>query len=100
MKKIEIVHDKLFFYILDELKKKKMIPGFTTVNVHSGYGARDGEYSLRLSLEEYYYTFIVYDESNVDSDVKEFIENLLQRAQKSILKLFVTETTVYTHDYA
>lgn len=74
MKKIEITHNKSVLGVFERLLKKKIILGFTSVQVEKSFGSLNGDFSYDQLSEEKYHTFIYEEDNRFDETLKKIKE--------------------------
>ncbi len=73
MNKIELIHNKEVLRVLKSLMTKDRAFGFTTLNVHQGYGPLKGEYKEDHIGDEQFFSIILIED---DKKADELIKNL------------------------
>lgn len=76
MTKLEIIHGNEVLKAISSLRGENLIEGFTTLNVHRGYGPKDGDIYSDFISESHFYTFIILKN---EKDIKPVIDELKKR---------------------
>ena len=77
MHKIEIIHNRKVLRLIKDLMEMSHLYGFTTLNVHEGYGPLKGEYKVDHIGDEQFFTIVLLEEKE---KVTNFIAALKKRS--------------------